>query len=112
MLLSKIKARILASLVPMACLGFIAYLGYHSLYGDSGVLRYFQLQQQKERLHYELSLVQAERHKLERRVVNLRDDPLDLDLLDERARRVLGYTYPGELVIHNPHQLLSQTDLE
>lgn len=102
MILSQFKDKMVASIVPLACLAFIVYLGYHSLYGTNGVLRYFQLQQKKEQLQYELSLVQNERQLLERRVHNLRDEPLDTDLLGEQARKVLGYAREDELILHRP----------
>ena len=42
-----------------------------------------------------------EREKLEKRVDLLRPENLDLDMLEERARSVLGLAHPDELVIYN-----------
>lgn len=36
---------------------------------------------------------------LERKVLKLRPESLDPDLLEERVRLVLGYTYPDEITV-------------
>lgn len=46
----------------------------------------------------DLDIVHAERLKMERNVRLMRDESLDLDLLDEQARRVLGYADKDERV--------------
>ena len=47
----------------------------------------------------ELERVTAERKKWEHRVSLLRADRLDPDLLDERARAMLNYAHPRDLVL-------------
>ena len=48
---------------------------------------------------FEFDENRAEESRLERRVALLRRDNLDPDMLDERARVVLNFAAPGELVI-------------
>ena len=45
------------------------------------------------------ALLQLERAELENRVSRISDHNLDLDLLDERARLVLGLVRPDELIV-------------
>jgi cell division protein FtsB len=46
--------------------------------------------------------VHAERLDLERRVALLRPDNLDPDMLEERARTMLDFVHPDEIVIMTP----------
>ena len=46
-------------------------------------------------------MVSAERLRLENKVVLLRDESVDPDLLDEQARRLLGYVAEDETVYVN-----------
>jgi cell division protein FtsB len=47
----------------------------------------------------ELTNLKAERAQWERRVALLRSDRIDPDMLDERARALLGYADPRDLVL-------------
>ena len=102
MVFSQIKSNLAALVLPVIGGLFIFYLGYHGLYGDNGLLRYFQLQQQMERYEYELALIKEERELLIHRTAGLKRSSLDLDLINERARTVLGYAHPDDLVIFYP----------
>lgn len=78
----------------------LSYFSYHAISGDRGILAYIQLTQKINQARAELDIVHAERLKYERDVRLMRDDSLDLDLLDEQARRLLGYALPDEKVYH------------
>lgn len=67
--------------------------------GDRGILAYFKLNSQIVSIRSELDLVRAERIKLEHASNLLKSDSLDLDLLEEQAKRVLGFAKPEEMVI-------------
>jgi cell division protein FtsB len=47
----------------------------------------------------ELAGLKAERAHWERRVALLRADSIDPDMLDERARALIGYTDPRDLTL-------------
>lgn len=86
-------------LATFASCGLFLYFAYHLVHGDRG---YFAWKGLEEKLKiaestYEKTL--AERKALENRVKMLRPDSIDLDLLDERARAVLGFVKPSEVVI-------------
>lgn len=76
----------------------IAYFSYHAISGDRGFLALLQLSQKVEHMQTDLDELKAERLSLEYRVKRLRTESLDLDLLDEQARSLLGYSAPDELV--------------
>ncbi len=76
----------------------LLYFSYHAISGERGLLALIQLSQKIEQARLELDIVHAQRLKYERNVKLLRDDSLDLDLLDEQARRLLGYAEKDEKV--------------
>ncbi len=93
----------LAGTTLLLCVSFVlVYFGYQVLYGNHGLIRLMQLDEEAERLAYELTEVQEQRAKLETRIHLLRPESLDLDMLDERARAVLGYAHKNDLVIADP----------
>jgi cell division protein FtsB len=82
-------------------LGFcvVGYFVYHSIEGDRGLTAYVRLGERLIEAQAQLDEIQAERKALERRVQLLRADNLDPDMLEERARVILNYTRPDEIVI-------------
>jgi cell division protein FtsB len=82
-------------------LGFcvVGYFVYHSIEGDRGLTAYVRLNERLADAQAQLEEVQAERMALERRVKLLRADGLDPDMLDERARVILNYSRPDEIII-------------
>ncbi len=79
----------------------IFYFGYHALTGDRGLLHGAVREETLASRSLELRALRAEREDLETRVRYLRDDNLSRDLLEERARTVLGFADPRDYVIRN-----------
>lgn len=77
------------------------YLGFHTLNGDRGVYALLKEQRRLEVINAELDTLVAQRKELEHRARLLNSGSLDLDLLDEESRRLLGYASPDEVVILN-----------
>jgi cell division protein FtsB len=69
------------------------------LQGESGLFALMQAKNRVAELEIELAEVRAERIAIENRTRRLSDDYLDIDLLDERSRIVLGYARSDELLI-------------
>ena len=67
-------------------LGIISYFILHGIYGDRGLISYFQIKHQTEHSISELKYLHAKRLKIEKKVNLLSSDHLDSDLLDEQAR--------------------------
>lgn len=82
-------------------LGFLlfAYFAYHLLHGDRGYFALKGLEQKLEAASEKYDSKLAERLAVENRVKLLRPKSLDLDLLDERARVVLGFIKSEEKVV-------------
>lgn len=97
----EIRKRLKVSTAPILGLLAICYFSYHLIQGDRGLFAYLKLQQDIQTASAELAITTHEREKLEKRVDLLRPENLDLDMLEERARSVLGLAHPDELVIYN-----------
>lgn len=87
------------AVVPTIGIALIAYMSYHAFIGERGLLTYWQLEEQARELSGKLAALQAERALLEHRIALLNSERIDPDMLDERARAVLNYTDPNEIVI-------------
>jgi len=77
----------------------IGYFGVNAYTGNHGLKARADLDQQIAQLSVELAALKAERTTWERRVSLLKSDSLDPDMLDERARALLGYLDPHELTL-------------
>jgi cell division protein FtsB len=67
--------------------------------GEYGVMRRVQLNSEAAALREQRDALQAELAKMQNLTLRLSDSYLDIDLLDERARIVLGYLRSDEVVI-------------
>ena len=90
----------LRSYLPTAALAFlIFYFAFHAFTGDRGILTSSQRDETLTAKTRELAQVRAERQDLETRARLLRDTSLSADLLEERARSLLGFADPRDYVI-------------
>lgn len=80
----------------------VAYFGFHAWHGDHGMKAKQQLLAEIAELGGQLERLRAERTEVERRVRLLRPEALDPDMLDQRARQMLNFTDPRELVLMTP----------
>ena len=94
----------LRSFLPTAALALlIVYFGFHAFTGDRGILTSNQRDATLVAKTRELAQVRAQRQDLEMRARLLRDTSLSADLLEERARSLLGFADPRDYVIRlNP----------
>lgn len=78
----------------------IFYFGFFIIFGSKGLVEYFNLRaqiQNKEAAKQEIfAKMQAKKNMVDGMNLN----SLDLDLLDEQARKVLGYSGKNEVVIY------------
>jgi cell division protein FtsB len=75
------------------------YFTFAAVQGDFGLFRRVQIDSDLRRLSAEKTALEAEVAKLANKTHRLSDGYLDLDLLDERARAVLGLVRADEIVI-------------
>lgn len=79
---------------------FGAYLMFAGVQGEYGLFRRIQLDADIGQLREERDRLAGELAVIENRTRRLSDGYLDLDLLDQQARDVLGYVRADEVVLH------------
>ena len=77
----------------------IGYFGVNAYSGNRGLRAQQDLDQQITQLSRELAALKAERANWDRRVSLLKPESIDPDMLDERARALLDYADPRELIL-------------
>jgi len=77
----------------------VAYFSYSAIQGPYGLLNLFKIEAREARLQHELEILTAQRIADRSRAHRLSDEYLDLDLLDEQARKVLGLIRGDEIII-------------
>src|SRR5215470_8768177 len=82
----------------------IGYFGVNAYTGSRGLRARQDLDQRIAALTRLIDETKAERAQWERRVALLKSDGLDPDMLDERARALLEYADPRDLVFIPPHR--------
>ena len=87
----------LAGLVIAVLLG--GYFTFAAVQGDYGLFRRAEIEAQSADLQRQLDTLERQVARMENLTRRLSDDYLDLDLLDEQARDVLGLIRADELVI-------------
>jgi cell division protein FtsB len=77
----------------------IGYFGVNAYSGNRGLRAKQDLDQQIAELTAELDALKVERTSWERRIVLLKPESIDPDMLDERARILLNHADPRELTL-------------
>lgn len=75
------------------------YFMFAAVQGDFGAFKRAEVNAEARTLEIELTGLQAEVTRMENLTMRLSDNYLDLDLLDEQARDVLGLVRTDEIVI-------------
>ena len=98
-----VRKRARKILVPLAlyCVAglLVAYFLHHAHTGTRGLDAKRHLKIQVHDISKDLETVRTERAEWERRIALLRSDQIDRDLLEERARNLLGRVHRNDLVI-------------
>lgn len=85
---------------PLLLLLALFYLAFHAVSGERGLYAWFRENKRLELLQAELRETTEKREAYERKIHLLRPESIDLDMLDEQARSVLGFVGPDEVVIY------------
>ena len=75
------------------------YFTFAAVQGDFGILRRAEINHDLQKLQAEIGSINVEIADLKNLTRRLSDHYLDLELLDQQARDVLGYVRTDELVI-------------
>jgi cell division protein FtsB len=79
--------------------GAVAYFMFHAQHGSRGLEARGSVQESLKAMEEELAGLTSERKGWEQRLALMRDEAVDRDLLEERARSVLGRVHRNDVVI-------------
>jgi cell division protein FtsB len=77
----------------------IGYFGINAFTGNRGLTAKQDIERQIAELTVEIGRLKAERGVWAQRVSLLRSDRIDPDMLDERARVLLNYAHPNDVIM-------------
>lgn len=78
----------------------IVYFTFFTLFNEKGLVQYFALKKQIANKEYTKQDLSAKMQAKKNMVDGMNLNSLDVDLLDEQARKVLGYAGKNEVVIY------------
>jgi cell division protein FtsB len=85
--------------VTAFCLGLLGYFAWHGMEGPRSFDNYKRLQAKIAALDADLEKAQKQRIAFDRHAELLRPENIDPDMVDELARKTLGFAAEGELVV-------------
>lgn len=77
----------------------IGYFGVNAYSGNHGLKAKEVIDRQTAELSLELARLKVERAQWEHRIALLKSEDIDPDMLDERARALLDYVDPNDLIL-------------
>ena len=80
-------------------LSLSGYFVFAAVQGDFGLFRRAEIEVEGERLAAELTSLESDVAQMENLTHRLSDEYLDLDLLDQQARDILGVMRSDEIVV-------------
>jgi cell division protein FtsB len=100
-LVAELRSRARHIVGPIIGSSLIVYIAYNTVEGDRGLIAYWQLTKQVEQAETIKTSLDEKRHAFENRVRLMNPSSLDADMLEERARFLLGYSRADEWVVLN-----------
>lgn len=82
------------------CLSIILYFVFYTIFGTRGVVDYFKIRSQLQENNLTKDKLFIEIENKKNLVDRIKDESLDLDLLDEQVRKNLGYAKKDEIIIY------------
>lgn len=99
MLVRELRRRINRFLIPSIALSLTLYFVYSLFYGSRGLVALKELETKAGEYRSNLNALRERHDQLAHKVRLLRPESLCPDLLEERAKAVLGFTHADEKVI-------------
>ncbi|MGQ0527473.1 MAG: FtsB family cell division protein [Alphaproteobacteria bacterium] len=87
------------NIVALVAVAVCFYFVYHTFQGNRSLARLLNQNNEIATMSLKYDTKKAERIALEKKVVMMRPGSLDRDLLEERAKAVLGYKNKDEFVV-------------
>ena len=100
MLFIRLKKYLYNYLLPIILTLFLAYISYYTFIGDTGLSKNTVLKEELNKATAELAMVKEQKIELEKHI-SLLEKNIDADMLQEKAKKILYYAHPEEIIIIN-----------
>lgn len=97
--MKKNRSAVVVALHVTALVVMAGYFGFAAVQGDYGLFNRIQIEAENATLRARRDALEAELARYENRTRRLSEEYLDIELLDQQARQVLGLMDPSEIVI-------------
>ena len=77
------------------------YFVYHIFQGERGIISWFVLSKKVQHEENKLDQLIEQKEQIARRVSLLNPNSIDLDLLEELARKLLNYSKKNEIIVYD-----------
>ncbi len=78
----------------------LCYFAYNALTGDQGLAKWTALQKKEKELALVLKGIQSEKAEISSRIQRLSSETLDMDYVEELARKKLAYVREDEVILN------------
>jgi cell division protein FtsB len=88
----------------MVWMSIAGYFVFHIFNGARGAISWSKLSKEVVSLEKEVKKINEENEFLENKIKLMRSDNLDLDLLEEQALNIIGFTGTNDVVVLLPRE--------
>ena len=96
---SELKLKLRFLLWPTIWATIILYITFHTIQGERGLIAFMQIYGEVLAAKKTQQILINKKKRLQNQVTLLSPKSLDIDMLEERVRIMLGYSRPNETII-------------
>ena len=86
-------------LINLILIFLFIYFIFHTIYGNRGIIAYYQLKKEIDNLSYQADKLSFDRIILEKQAKDLSSKNIDKDLLEQNAKKLLMFSEQDEEII-------------
>jgi len=98
-ILSEFRLKLRFMLWPTIWATIILYITFHMIQGERGLIAFIQIHGEVLAAEKTQQILLSKKKRLQNQVTLLSPKSLDIDMLEERVRIMLGYSRPNETII-------------
>ena len=96
---SELRLKLRFILWPTIWATIILYITFHTIQGERGLIAFMQIHEEVLAAKKIQQTLISKKNRLQNKVALLSPKSLDIDMLEERVRIMLGYSRPNETII-------------
>ena len=96
---SELRLKLRFILWPTIWATIILYITFHTIQGERGLIAFMQIYGEVLAAKKTQQILISKKKRLQNQVTLLSPKSLDIDMLEERVRIMLGYSRPNETII-------------